>query len=66
MRGPPKGSKRKPKDAAGIKKGLWSISEMRAYMKFIIRFEAHFQDKTTRKKKKIFHRMSNFIKSRTS
>ena len=39
---------------------------MKGYLKFITRFEAHFRDKPIRKKKKIFHRMSNFIKSRTA
>jgi len=66
MRGPPKGSKRRPNLAVGIKTGLWNINEMKAYLKFITRFENHFQDKAIRKKKKIFHRMSNFIKSRTA
>lgn len=66
MRGPPKGSKRRPNLSVGIKSGLWNINEMKAYLKFITRFESHFKDKATRKKKKIFHRMSNFIKSRTA
>lgn len=66
MRGPPKGSKRKRNSAAGIKTGLWNLNEMKAYLSYIIRFNNNFKNKATRKKKKIFHRMSNFIKSRTS
>ena len=66
MRGPPKGSKRRPNLSVGIKSGIWNINEMKAYLKFITRFESHFKGKATRKKKKIFQRMSNFIKSRTA